>query len=180
VAGDFTIDQTGHVWICTIGGSPGTWASWLNRNATAGTIAALGTQAAGSSFTLADAAHVHPTTGLMTKVADTGNSGYTLVNGTGTILSWTAPNDGALHRAVLVATLEVTSAETGGQIIFQVTSLPGGHTPNFAPFGGSAGAGGYVFSESGFAVPAGQTVALKQNTALTPGAAVLYAQIWAS
>jgi hypothetical protein len=117
---------------------------------------------------------------ILSKVADTGNAGTALINGTATILSWTAPNDGNLHVAVLVVTLEVTSGETGGQVIFQITQLPGGHTPNFAPFPGGSGAGGYTFAASSFAVPAGQVAALKQNTALTGGAAVVYAQIWAA
>ena len=39
----------------------------------------------------------------MAKLAGTAAAGYTLVNSTGTIISWTAPNDGAMHRVLLFA-----------------------------------------------------------------------------
>jgi hypothetical protein len=67
-------------------------------NYTAGTITALGTQAAGQSGQLADAAHVHPTTGLLTTAGNLGslaNTGTSRTNlgistGTGTLASGAA------------------------------------------------------------------------------------------
>ena len=65
--GDFVIDQTGKIWICTTAGTPGTWTrASILIDATAGDIQPLGAQAAGSIGKAADAGHVHPTTGVAT------------------------------------------------------------------------------------------------------------------
>lgn len=66
--GDFIIDQSGLLWVCTTAGSPGTWIkAALTLDSTSSDIQALGTQAAGSTGKAADAGHVHPTTGLVVK-----------------------------------------------------------------------------------------------------------------
>jgi len=70
--GDFIIDQTGLLWVCTTAGSPGTWTkASLTLDGTASDIQALGTQAAGGTGKAADAGHVHPTTGLVVKAGST-------------------------------------------------------------------------------------------------------------
>ena len=51
---------------------------------------------------------------LMQLVATTGVNGFALQNGTPTILTWTPPNDGQVHRVLLIAQENVTVAETGG------------------------------------------------------------------
>lgn len=38
VTGDFVIDQTGKIWICTAGGSPGTWAQVSGGGGSGGTL----------------------------------------------------------------------------------------------------------------------------------------------
>ena len=68
VTGDFSVGQGGSIWVCTSGGSPGTWLQMGHLDGTSTDIAALGTQAAGSTGKAADAGHVHPTTGLVTSV----------------------------------------------------------------------------------------------------------------
>lgn len=115
--------------------------------------------------------------GQMSVVASTGVTGYTLVNGTGTILTWTAPNDGALHRVVLITGQHVTVAETGGQISLN-TTLPDGTAVNPTVFAGGSGTGGSGFTTSRN-IQANSTVTLTQSSALTVGAAVLWAEIWA-
>lgn len=119
--------------------------------------------------------------------ATTGYTGYTLINGTGTIVSWTAPNDGALHRFEIFARLIVSSNLTGGAIFAGNggTVLTGG-TINSGAFLWSAnqGAGDYFLTKtslgvSGILGPAEQ-IYIKQSTAITGGAAILYAEIWAS
>jgi hypothetical protein len=121
-------------------------------------------------------------------VATTGETGYTLVNGTGDILSWTAPNDGQLHRFTVYIRLVVQTSLTGGQIFIQNagTALPHGATGSGTfVFNGSAGAGDYFLlrsntsDEKGILGPA-EEVKITQSTAATGGAAVLYAEIWAS
>lgn len=107
-------------------------------------------------------------------VASTGAAGYTLVNGTGTIFTWTAPSDSALHRVLLLVTLGVTSAETGGQLQLSGTN-PAGTTANQS-FLSAQGTGNHE-AQFSLQVQAGSTVTLSQNTALTAGAAVLWADL---
>jgi hypothetical protein len=108
----------------------------------------------------------------------TGATGYTLVNGTGAIFAWTAPNDGALHRVVILSQMDVTTAEVGGQITLAITA-PNGltFTPQIQAATQTAGLKNAV--NSAF-VEANTTVTLQQVSALTSGAAVLWAEMWAS
>jgi hypothetical protein len=145
---------------------------------TASDIAATGvTAAAGSVGKAADAGHVH--TGL-SLVAATAAAGYSLVNGTGNIITWTAPNDGLLHRFGIFAALHVTVNETGGQITVAYT-LPDGTATTHTLFAAGATAG-----DQPPAIPlmitaqANTAVTVKQATALTGGTSVMWAEIWAS
>ena len=107
-------------------------------------------------------------------------AGTALINGTQNILSWTAPNDGQQHRAQLYISTHVTVAETGGGMAFEGT-LPDGQ--GFAWSASSGGqAAGFDSSVFVFAVIVGPgaTVTLTQFSALTAGAAVVWAEIWAS
>ena len=116
----------------------------------------------------------------MSLVAATPVAGYTLVNGTGTIISWTPPNDGLLHRAVCVNTLDVTSGETGGLI--QVTfKAPDGtsSTQQLQAAGQTTGIHAGSLNLPGI-VQAGQAVTVAQNSALSGGAAVFWCEIWGS
>jgi hypothetical protein len=116
----------------------------------------------------------------MTLLAATAVAGYTLVNGTGNIITWTAPNDGNLHRIFLAYTIHITSAETGGQITLAWNAPDGGvasHTVTAAGTAATVGGGSLIM---GVIVEAGQTVTLSQATALTAGAAVLWAELWGS
>lgn len=117
--------------------------------------------------------------GLPVIQAATGTSGYTLVNSTGTILSWTAPNDGLLHRAAVSGSLFASALETGGNISLLYTD-PGGNansTPVWAGGLNGANAGTAKF----VSVKAGSTVTLQQTVALSAGGpSTLWAELWAS
>jgi hypothetical protein len=108
-----------------------------------------------------------------------GVAGYTLINGTANIpgLSWTAPNDGQLHRVWIFGELIVISAQTGGVINMNITdptSVPRSRTI----WSGGLGAGfGIPNNGSQCLVAPGQPVTLAQ-TPQTAGASVLFAELW--
>ena len=113
------------------------------------------------------------------KVAATAEAGYALVNGTGTVISWTAPNDGNLHRVMVPATLHVSSSETGGAINVAFTA-PDGTTGTQGIFSASHGAGVFGPDKAGTVIiEPNTTVSVVQGTALSGGAATLWAEIWA-
>lgn len=117
--------------------------------------------------------------GLPVVQATTGTAGYTLVNGTGTILSWTAPNDGLLHRAAVSGSLFASALETGGNISLLYTD-PGGNANTTAVWAGglngaNAGTAKFVSVKAGTAVTLQQTVALSAG-----GPSTLWAELWAS
>lgn len=66
LTGDFAVDQTGFIWVCTAGGSPGTWIkAGTSLDTTASDIVALAAAAsAGATGKASDAGHAHPWTGL--------------------------------------------------------------------------------------------------------------------
>lgn len=105
-------------------------------------------------------------------------AGFALQNATPTIISWTAPNDGNQHRILVISSQHVTVAETGGKIQLNC-SLPDGSAAIPPLFGGTSGTGLSV-NNIGVIVEAGATVTITQNTALTAGAATVWAEIWAS
>ena len=112
--------------------------------------------------------------------ATTGVAGFALQNATPTIISWTAPNDGQMHRFQLFAVVHVSSNETGGAIATQWTA-PGGQSGLSTPFAGGSGSGLVLTAADRVnLVEPGTTVSLVQSTALSGGAAVVWAEIWAS
>lgn len=104
--------------------------------------------------------------------------GYALVNGTGPVISWTAPADGAVHTVVVAAFARVTLAETGGQVNLSWTDPGGTPASGVALPGGKAA--GIVTPNFPMVLPvqAGSTVSVSQGTALTAGAATAWAEIW--
>jgi hypothetical protein len=118
------------------------------------------------------------TTPALGLLQTTGVNGFTLQNGTPNIFSWTAPNDGNLHRIVLLTNLHVTSAETGGAISLNNLISPdgGNHSPGI--YAGGAASGVLNQVTNSYFVQAGSIVTLAQTSALTVGAAVLWAELW--
>jgi hypothetical protein len=111
--------------------------------------------------------------------AATPAAGFALQNGTPTILTWTPPNDGKLHRFIVFASLVVGSAETGGAIAQGFTD-PSGVSRSQALFNGGLGAGFASPNNFSYTVQGGQPVTIAQSSALTVGAATLWAEIWGS
>ena len=105
-------------------------------------------------------------------------AGYSLVNGTGNIIQWTTPNDGKSHTAMVSASMDITSGQTGGQITVAYT-LPDGTSGNHTLFSPNTGVG-IVTPVANFSieVQANSTVTIAQASALTVGAAVMWAKIW--
>jgi hypothetical protein len=121
---------------------------------------------------------VPPGTGF-SLLASTGTAGYTLINGTGNALTWTAPADGALHRFFVIAVMHVTSAETGGGIVVNLT-LPDATSGQFTLFASGKTAGVQASNFPAAPVQANAAVSVAQSSALTAGASVLWAEIWGS
>ena len=116
--------------------------------------------------------------------ASTPAAGFALQNGTPVIITWTAPNDGKLHPVLVVAALDVTVAETGGAVGVTVAAGAGLGVTN-PIFAGGKGIGNYQGADSGvpdtnLVLGPGQTVTVAQTSALTLGAATVFAQIIAS
>lgn len=119
-----------------------------------------------------------PVAAGLAKQADTGPAGFALQNATPVILTWTAPNDGNAHPVIVIASQYVTSAETGGAVSVSAT-VPNGNSGSPTLF--SAGHGTGLFPPSSpiaLIVEAGSTVTVQQSSALTAGAATVWAQIW--
>lgn len=122
---------------------------------------------------------------LPVQEATTAVAGAALQNGTPTFATWTAPSDGKLHRVEIWTFLNVTSAETGGQVEATVTP-PNGTPQTFSMFAPNKAAGTYHgdgvnFGDLwGLMVEAGTTLTIAQTSALTAGAATIWAEIWGS
>lgn len=164
---------SGQVPVATGAGEASAWGGPIPQiDSNAADIQPVGAAAAaGSAGKAADARHVHVGMGVL---ATTGASGFALTNGTGTILTWTVPADGNLHWVIPWGEVVVTSAETGGQVLLTYTD-PGGTVRTNAPDAGGHGTGLFPFNNFSFAVKAGTTVTLSQNTALIVGVATVYA-----
>lgn len=104
-------------------------------------------------------------------------AGFALINGTQDIITWTAPNDGALHRFLVIGTIDVTVAETGGQIVVNFTAPDNTAAAGIQLFAGGR-ATGVAQTTVNAQVKAGTTVAVHQQTALTVGTATLWADIY--
>lgn len=111
-------------------------------------------------------------------VADTGTGGFALQNATPTILTWTAPNDGNMHVVTVVAEEVVTTAETGGLVVVSFTD-PAGTARTPTAFAAGAGIGATFFFNA-YLIQPNTAASLAQTSALTAGAAKVYAQIWAA
>ena len=108
--------------------------------------------------------------------AETSATGVALINGTQTILSATVPNDGKVHFVQCIAQKQITTALTGGEIVMSWTLASGTvHTNPTA--GTTVGTHFLSISTSLTIAKPGTTITLRQNTAMTAGAAKVYAKI---
>ena len=115
----------------------------------------------------------HGTPPMMLK-ATTPAAGTALINGTPTILTWTAPNDGKLHRAKVIGAVVVTSLETGGAV-----TVTAGAAAAATVDAGAHAAGTFSLTMTEVILQPNATISVSQ-TALTAGAASLFAEIWGS
>ena len=122
-----------------------------------------------------------PVAAPLAMVATTDVPGFALQNATPNIISWTAPEDSQEHRVIIVTILDVSSATTGGQINFSFTE-PSGTVRSGALFTASQAAGLHSPTNNVWALilEAGTTVTISQGTAMTAGAATLWAELWGS
>ena len=105
--------------------------------------------------------------------AETSATGVALINGTQTILAVTVPNDGKLHFLDLRAYKDVTATLTGGQLTI-THSQPA--TPSLTTNTPSTTVAVHGFSVAMLVLP-NTTVTLTQSSAMTAGAAKIYAKI---
>lgn len=119
------------------------------------------------------------TAGLTAPTGATPAAGVALINGTQTIVQWTAPADGNQHYLELAVSKDVTSAETGGACQCHWT-VPGGAAATTNPYAGGQGTGGQSpAGATSFVIASGTTWALQQSSALTVGASTVNAAFWA-
>jgi len=116
--------------------------------------------------------------GLVQQASTDPVNGFALQNATPTIISWTTPNDNQKHPFVIVATINVTSLETGGQVNGNFTIAGVAAAPQLTAGGSAAGITNPNY-RGGMADP-NTVVSVTQQTALTAGAAVIFAQIMGS
>lgn len=120
--------------------------------------------------------------GALALVATTGptTTPYTLA-ATGApivILTWTAPNDSKMHRFTVNATQRVTANETGG-VIQVAFNAPDGTASTFNLFPGG-GSQALTAASGSRQVEPNTTVTVSQTSNLTGGAAILWADLFAS
>lgn len=111
-------------------------------------------------------------------LAATPVTGFALQDATPNLLTWTAPADGRLHRVFAIANYLVTSAATGGELLLQFTN-PNGAFESVELVAGGGGTGFQTIFPSYYLCQANETVYLTQ-TALTAGAATVWAELWGS
>lgn len=108
--------------------------------------------------------------------AETSATGVALINGTQTILTATVPNDGKVHSAMGGLTKDVTTALTGGSVTATWTMATG--TAKTVTLGGTTvGITGFTFAARACTLKPGTTFTVKQTTAMTAGAAKVFAKI---
>ena len=97
-------------------------------------------------------------------------------------MQWTAPGDGRMHMVVCPVLQYVSSAETGGAVKLEATTSQGPVQQVIVFAGGSGtGVGGSTNGELlTILVEPGQAISLQQTSALTGGAATVWAQLWAA
>ena len=111
-------------------------------------------------------------------IASTTSTGVALINGTQTILSVTVPNDGRIHLVDFSVTKVITTALTGGNLHIAWNSPA--YSPTYGTTGATTVGPHFMFPTSSGHLSAalpGTTITLSQNSAMTAGAAKVYAII---
>jgi hypothetical protein len=144
-----------------------------------GGVAVTGTPAVGNIVVASGTSAAAWGQGLALQ-ATTGAAGFALQNATPTIITWTPPNDGNLHRVILFLTQLVTVGTTGGQINLNFNDPSGGAQSRQVQTG-THGTGFIApLAPMYFTVQANVAVALIQQSAMSGGACTVYAELWGS
>jgi hypothetical protein len=125
--------------------------------------------------TLSKAAPTPGGGGLIT--AETSSTGVALIGASQTILTVLIPSDGKVHQVILTAAVYVTAALTGGAVQTTFTAYPGTSVRHTFT---TTTVGTRMYSSTTTAqtlVKPGTRVSVKQTTAMTAGAAKVYAKI---
>lgn len=125
---------------------------------------------------------------MMTSLATTTSSGVALsTSATQTILAWTAPSDGLMHRVTVFAQMHVTStlASGGAPVEITLTFPDAGSASKGTIFGTSSTAVGFYYltnnsTPSTFLIESGTTFSILQNSILSSGAGLVFAELWGS
>ena len=137
-----------------------------------GAAAIVGT---GTKYARDDHGHGLPAAVAIT--AETSATGVALIDGTQTILTATVPNDGKVHAlAFAVCEKDVTTALTGGVCTLSWTT-PEGTARSINTTSTAVGAYFIAPTSGDTVLKPGTTITLRQNTAMTAGAAKVYAKI---
>lgn len=113
---------------------------------------------------------------LLALGASTGLAGFALTNGTPVIASWTAPNDGKMHRVLAVLNYDCTSTCTGGSLGVSTTTA-NGTVRTFGGFAQGNYATGWAAITTAVQVAPGSVTSLVQASALTAGAVTFWADL---
>jgi hypothetical protein len=144
---------------------------------------AYGGQMAGQSWSAqknsSNVEAVYPGAASLQLMATTGIAGFALQNATPTILTWTVPNDGLLHRLLLIPVLGVTSSQTGGAVTYAYTAS-NNLTQTHTLFAGGLSGTPLPANLVPVLVYPGTTVTVAQSSAQSGGASILWAEIWGS
>ena len=109
--------------------------------------------------------------------AETSATGVALINGTGAIITAIVPNDGKVHQVVATMIKSVTSALTGGRTSVHWTN-PLGVVTSLTTTQTAVGTYGTSSTASPLSLASpGTTVYASQTSAMTTGAAKVYAKI---
>lgn len=115
----------------------------------------------------------------ITQPVNSASAGYALQNAAPvTIQAYNVPNDGLVHTVNVSTNMNVASLETGGQIQVLFTT-PDGTAQTFQQHAAGLAAG-LARTNSACLCKPGTTVTLQQSSALTAGAAVLWASMWSA
>ncbi len=142
-----------------------------------GAAAAVGT---GTAYARDDHDHGLPAAPAGIPItAETSATGVALINGTQTILTVTVPNDGNMHTIVSAwAIKDVSAALTGGAVSISWTPYKGTvQTLTDSASTALVYETNVVFTSAITSLKPGTTVTVKQTTAMTAGAAKVYAKI---
>ena len=99
-----------------------------------------------------------------------------LINGTQTLCKWTAPNDGSYHAVMVFYIATVASDMTGGEVSLEYTQAGAPQTQIILNAGltASPAFGGLLNT---VLIDPGSTIEVVQDTALTGGAATVWAAL---